>query len=122
MLRFIVVLSVVTALIMLVVTQGLDIQPTWYYETISFLYVSTAGLYFFLVRTKQHQPDNFVQSYLLTLVVKLLVYGAYVFTIVLIDEEGAFVNAGFFMITYIIFTALEIGFLYRRVNQGSAHQ
>lgn len=105
------------AIIFAVVQFGLVISPSRLYLTTFFLYFATLALYYFLDHTKQHRPDNFVQAYLLTLVLKLLVFGAYVFGIVLMDEKAAMVNAGFFMATYVIFTALEVGFLFHKVNR-----
>jgi hypothetical protein len=46
--------------------------------------------------------------------VKLLGYGAYVFFMITGDIAGAFPNVVFFMLTYFVFTALEIFFLYRK--------
>ena len=109
---------VITALLILAVGQwGLETMPQYFYRTLIFLFISTAGLYRFLLRTKQQRPDFFVQFYLATMVVKLIAYGAYLFVVVTSQTEKAVADVAFFMVVYFIFTAIEIGFLYRHVNQ-----
>ena len=96
---------------------GVDVLPGYFYQTVIFLFVCTAGLYRFLLRTKQQRPDFFVQFYLATMTVKLIAYGAYVFLMVRNQPEQATANIAIFMIVYFLFTFIEIGFLYREVNQ-----
>ena len=48
--------------------------------------------------------------------VKLLAYGAYMLGMILQDKAGAAANVVFFMVVYFVFTALEIGFLYRKIQ------
>jgi hypothetical protein len=92
-------------------------KPEYFYRTLIFLFVGTAGLFRFLLRTKQNRPDFFVQFYLATMVVKLIAYGAYLFVVVTAQTEKTVADVAFFMAVYFIFTAIEIGFLYRQVNQ-----
>jgi hypothetical protein len=94
-----------------------DPVPAFFYHTLVFLFVSTVGLYRFLLRTKQQRPDFFVQFYLATLAIKLIAYGVYIFLIVRSRPEQAMQNVVVFMIVYFLFTAIEIGFLYRQVNR-----
>jgi hypothetical protein len=54
--------------------------------------------------------------YLLSMAIKLIAYLAYNVLIVLKDKPHAVQNVVFFMIVYFLFTALEIGFLYRHLN------
>jgi len=96
---------------------GIETRPEYFYRTLIFLFVSTAGLYRFLLRTKQQRPDFFVQFYLATMVVKLIAYGAYMFVIVSSQAKRPVYDIVFFMVVYFIFTAIEIGFLYRHVNR-----
>jgi hypothetical protein len=49
--------------------------------------------------------------------VKLIAYGAYNFVMILDDKAGATQNVVWFGVLYLIFTALEIGFLYRRISR-----
>ena len=69
-------------------------------------------IFVYLVRAGD---NSFVQLYLLTMVVKLLAYCAYNVVIILQDRENAGINVGFFLITYLLFTTLELAFLYRRI-------
>jgi hypothetical protein len=94
-----------------------EVLPGYFYKTLIFLFICTVGLYRFLLKTKQQRPDFFVHFYLATLAVKLVAFGAYVFFMVRKQPEQAHQNIIFFMLVYVIFTALEIGFLYRHVNR-----
>jgi hypothetical protein len=51
------------------------------------------------------------------MVVKLLAYGAYNFVMIIDDRGGATENVVWFSVLYFIFTAVEIGFLYRRISR-----
>lgn len=90
--------------------------PSFFYQSLALLLFGTGGIYFYLVDIKQERPAYFVQIYIATLFVKILAYGAYMFFVVWDDKGGAADNALFFMVTYFIFTAVEIIFLYRKVN------
>ena len=114
--KFLVTLGIVTLLILAVGLAWFSTLPSYFYQTLIFLFVSTAGLFYFLLKTKSERPDFFVQLYLLTITGKLIVYGAYVLIVVANDRSGAVPNAIFFLGVYLTFTALEIGFLYHRVN------
>lgn len=48
--------------------------------------------------------------------VKLVAYGAYNLLMILKDKSGAAENVVFFMILYLVFTTLEIVFLYRKIT------
>lgn len=117
MIKFLITLTVAAVLILAAGVWGAEPAPTFFYHTLIFLFVSTVGLYRFLLRTKQQRPDFFVQFYLATLAIKLIAYGVYVFLIVRNHPEQAMQNIVVFMIIYFLFTAIEIGFLYRQVNR-----
>jgi hypothetical protein len=89
----------------------LEKLPSFFYQTLFFLMFSTAVIYVYLY--KVNKPDYFVQLYLLTMAVKLLGYGAYVYFMITGDRKDAFSNVVFFMVSYFLFTTLEIVFLYR---------
>lgn len=91
--------------------------PGFFYHTLIFLFISTAGLYKFLLDAKQNKPDYFVPIYLSTLMMKLIGYGGYIFVMVKKQPEMKAENVVFFMIGYVIFTALETVFLYRVINR-----
>lgn len=117
MTRFLIALTLTAFLILVLGYWGLETLPTYFYRTLIFLFVSTVGLYRFLLRTKQQRPDFFVQFYLATMVVKLIAYGAYMFVVVTSQKGKAVNDVTFFMAVYFVFTAIEIGFLYRHVNR-----
>jgi hypothetical protein len=96
--------------------QWITILPSFFYQTLIFLFFGTGLLFIYLYRFDK--PDFFVQLYLLTMAVKLLAYGAYNFFMVLEDKMGARQNVVWFMILYFIFTVLEIGFLYRKISNN----
>lgn len=117
MIKFLITLTLVAGLILAVGFWGIEAVPGDFYRTIIFLFVCTVGLYRFLLKTKQQRPDYFVQLYLLTLAIKLMAYGVYVFIVIRSQPEQAVLNVISFMAVYFIFTAIEITFLYRQVNR-----
>lgn len=90
--------------------------PSYFYESLVLLFLGTTGIYFFLIDIKKQRPEYFTQLYLATLIVKILAYGAYVLYVVWDDQLQASNNALVFMVTYLLFTAAEIFFLYRKVT------
>jgi hypothetical protein len=92
----------------------IDSLPSFFYVTLTLLLVGTFAICAILY--KSHQQE-FVQLYLLTMVIKLIAYIIYNIIVVVLDKEGAFRNVAFFMFTYFLFTALEVGFLYWKVSR-----
>ena len=90
--------------------------PSFFFQTIILLFLGAAGIYYYLVDIKNEKPKYFAQLYLLTLFVKLIAYGAYILFVLLKSPNQAAANAGVFMVTYILFTGLEVGFLYRKIT------
>jgi hypothetical protein len=90
-----------------------DHFPSYFWQTLIFLNVATIAIYYYLVRFAK---TGFVQFYLLSMVFKLLAYSIYNVIIILQDRPNAGVNVGFFMITYVLFTALELVFMYRKIS------
>lgn len=90
--------------------------PSFFYQTITILLFGTITIFAYLYRI--NKPDFFVQLYLLSMAVKFLAYGAYNLMVILKDRDGAAANVVFFMILYIVFTALEIAFLYRKISRS----
>jgi hypothetical protein len=89
--------------------------PSFFYETLILLLFSTLTIFAYLYRL--HRPDFFVPLYLLTMAVKLLAFGAYNAVMILMDKAGAIANVIFFLLIYVLFTVLEIAFLYRKVSR-----
>jgi hypothetical protein len=113
-LKFLITLSLVTLFILALAFWGMEALPAYFYHTLIFLFLATAGLYRFLIKINEEQPHHFVQLYLLTLVMKLMASSVYLFMIVKSEPEPA-QDVVFFLAVYFVFTALEIGFLYGRI-------
>ncbi len=88
-------------------------------QTLVLLVLTTSIIYVYLYKART--SAYFTQLYLLTMVVKVLAYCAYILLMVLKDKPAAVENAVFFLVCYFTFTALEIGFLYRKVSDGNKH-
>lgn len=116
--RFIGILLLAALIATVVGTSILPVQPTALFQIVIFLFVSTAGLFIYLLKTKRERPDFFVQFYLLTMAVKLIAYAGFMIFIILKDRDEARLNVITFLFTYLLFTALEIAFLYRKVNSN----
>lgn len=93
---------------------GSEELPSFFYQTLIFLVFATITIFAYLY--KVDKPDFFVQLYLLTMAIKLLAFGAYNLFMILEDKSGAPANVIFFMLLYIVFTGLEITFLYRKIT------
>lgn len=93
----------------------LEALPTFFFQTLILLLFGTALLYVYLYRF--NRKELFVHIYLLTMVVKLLAYGAYNFLMIMDDRSGAAANVAWFMVLYLVFTLLEIVFLYRKISR-----
>jgi hypothetical protein len=89
--------------------------PSFANEIIAFLTLTTLGLYFALVRSTG--SPRFTPIYLFSMVSKMIFYGAFIFLVIYSDRSGARSNVTLFLVGYIIFTALEVGFLFRVVNR-----
>jgi hypothetical protein len=93
--------------------QWISHPPTFMAETLLLLLAGTGVIFVYLNRVKK---DLFTPFYLTSIVLKLIAYSAFNLAIVLKDPAHAKGNVVFFLITYIVFTTLEIGFLYRKIN------
>jgi hypothetical protein len=108
---------IITGCLFLGIEHGYFNRPSFFLKTLLLLVFSTSIIYTYLY--KADKPGFFLQLYMLTMVVKLLAYCSYVLIIVRSDKTAAFSNVIFFMITYFVFTALEIGFLYKKVSRDN---
>jgi hypothetical protein len=97
----------------------IESAPSWYPQSLIILSAFTLVIYRYLDRL--NKPGLFVQIYLLSMAVKLLGYGAYVALMILGDKPGANKNVLFFLVLYVIFTALEVAFLHRKIA-GNRHR
>lgn len=105
----------VTVLVQVAVRLSwIQAAPSYYVQSLLILAIFTVVIYRYLDRVSQ--PGMFVQIYLLSMVVKLLAYGVYVVLMILDDRTGANQNVLFFLVLYVVFTALEVLFLHRRIS------
>lgn len=119
MIRFVVALVSVAVLFVCAALVALRLSwivsvPSFFYQTLILLVTTTLVMYRYLIRIKQ--PEFFVQLYLLTIAVKLLAYGGYITWMIIDDKSGAISNVAVFLMLYVVFTILEIVFLYRKIS------
>lgn len=120
MIRFFVSLAAV-AVILVIAAYAMASQdligelPSYFTQTLILLLFGTCLLYVYLYRF--NKEGFFVHVYLLTIVVKLLAYGAYNFFVIIDDQDGAAANVVWFILVYLIFTLLEIVFLYQKISR-----
>ncbi|HNP07419.1 MAG TPA: hypothetical protein PKN99_07315 [Cyclobacteriaceae bacterium] len=119
---FLIALLVCAMMIVAVSYLIFPVFPSFFFQTIILLFLGAAGIYYYLVDIKDEKPKYFAQLYLLSLSVKLIAYGAYILFVLLKSPNHAAANAGVFMATYILFTALEVGFLYRKISEKKSHK
>lgn len=98
-------------------TGWISAVPTMSWPSLLFIAFVTLVIFGYLYN--QRNPAGFTQLYLLSMVVKLAAFLAYNFFIVMKNKSAAMSNVAFFLICYIAFTALEISFLYKRINEKS---
>lgn len=117
MIRFVAVVAVVSAaafgLVTLMARLGwIDAVPTFSVQSTLTLAIFTVVIYRYLARL--NDAAIFVQIYLLSMAIKLIAYGVYVVLMILEDKAGANANVLFFLLLYVVFTALEVTFLHRK--------
>ena len=121
MIRFFVVLSVaalaIAGIMMLAIhLTWIDALPSFFYQTILFLAFATFVVFRYLY--KADKPGFFVQLYILTMAVKFIAYGVFNVIVIREDPAGAANNVAFFILIYLVFTALEVVFLYRKISHS----
>ena len=89
--------------------------PSFLFETTWLAAFVTTVIFIYLYRSRS--TSYFVQLYLLSIAVKLLMYFAYCLIMILKDRPGSLMNVLYFLSLYFIFTVVEIAFLYRRVSR-----
>jgi hypothetical protein len=118
LLKFLITLTVAAGIVWGFVVYGSQqaffVRPSFFVPTLIFLAFATILIYFYLYTVDK--PAHFVQLYLLTMAVKLLAALAFCFFMISRDKASAVGNIVFFMCTYFLFTAIEIGFLYHRIS------
>lgn len=114
--RFLLTLSGFTLLILAIVQLGLPEAPSASYRILLFLFLTTAGIFYYLLKTREERPYYFIHIYLLSLSIKLVAYLAFLWVTVAGNRSEALPNVVLFLGVYVLFTAIEIAFLYHRVN------
>lgn len=74
------------------------------------------GLYFFTSRNLSVHPQSFVKIYLGMTVLRILFFGVFIFMVIKIDPFGARQNAILFLLSYLLFTVLEVIVLFRKID------
>ncbi len=98
------------------VAQAWFYRPTFAQEILIFLTVTHLVLYSVIIRQINKRPENFVMVYLGSTVLRILFFGIFIFTILWLDPPGGSQNALLFLISYFLFTGLEVLALYLAVR------
>jgi hypothetical protein len=91
--------------------------PSYLLEILVLLSISTVVIFYFLQKMKATDPLDFVKNFLLSVVLKILLSGVFVFILIKLDPAGANTNAIFFMISYLFFTSYEVIVLTKKKNE-----
>ena len=98
----------------LAVEQGwIEAVPSYLIEIIFTLALTTALLFYFLHKIQKSNPQGFIQLYLFSIALKMIVGCVLILVIIFVDEPGAMMNALFFIVSYFTLTGIEIFFLLR---------
>lgn len=87
--------------------------PSFAWVSLALLSGSTGALFVFLYKTS---VNNLVPYFLLTMVLKLIIFGIYCVVMIVIDRQGANANVVFFMISYALLTTTETAFIYLKTR------
>ncbi len=94
------------------VARGWFLRPTFELEILIFLVSAHLVLYSVITRQLNQRPENFVKVYLGSTVLRILFFGIFVFAIIKLDPPSGTQNALLFLISYFLFTSLEVLALY----------
>jgi hypothetical protein len=87
--------------------------PSFSIEIVLVLALLTLVLFFNLQNIQKANPQKFIQSYILSITLKMAVGCALILAIIFINQESSMSNALLFLSTYFIFTGIEIFFLWK---------
>ncbi len=96
----------------------ISLAPSYAFEIVVLLALTTLVIYYYLFQWSKTKPQLFAQFYLLSIAIKIAAYGVFVAIIVVLDPKMAISNAILFLISYLLFTVLEVLFLFRQVNRS----
>jgi hypothetical protein len=115
LIRFIIAMAGLACFCLLTLYLVSPFRPSYAVPTTILVMLTNLVIYKYLRR--QTDPQFFVQMYLATMAFKLLIFGAYVFTIAFLDRADATENVVYFLSVYVLFLGVEIGFLFRQKNR-----
>ncbi|MBL7852529.1 MAG: hypothetical protein JNN04_16610 [Cyclobacteriaceae bacterium] len=108
--------SVLFAGVAMGVRQGWFARPSYSDEIILFLGLAHLGLFGFILRRLDSGPEDFVKIYLGSTVLRILFFGLFIFLVIRLDPVSGPANALFFLLSYFLFTGLEVAALYPIVS------
>lgn len=88
--------------------------PEFWLEILLFIFLVTLVIGYNLMRLRIKQPGIFVPFYLLSIALKMVAGLALIFFLVLDSPSEAAESAALFLLSYILFTAVEVLFLVRK--------
>ncbi len=120
MLRFVIMTGLLSALITAIVLAGVNSgffhRPSFFREVVVFLGASTIGLYWFTTHRMGTSGQDFIKIYLGATVLRILFFGGFIFAIIQLDPSGAIGNTVLFLLSYFLFTILEVIVLFLQIN------
>jgi hypothetical protein len=119
LLRLALILAGLGAVLIGAVFLGFDIgwisqKPSFLFPTAILLFIITIVICRYLYRLRA--SSLFTQFYLLSMVIKLTAALAYSIIMVMEDRPGSVPNVAFFLVLYLVYTVVEIVFLYRLIT------
>jgi ABC-type protease/lipase transport system fused ATPase/permease subunit len=94
----------------------LSVSPSRWLETLLLMGVITAAVYVNLTKPAFSAARDFSLFYLASIALKLVGGCGYLIAVMIFDPSGATSNAVFFLICYLLFTGLEVAFLWARLQ------
>jgi len=121
LLRFLLSLLALASVLALVTWAGSEWNwwalPLFWKEIIFFVFFITIVIGYNLIALRQKQAQVFTQFYLLSISLKLVAGLAFVFFIIWKAPAEAKGSAALFIVSYLVFTFLEVVFLVRKEPQ-----
>jgi len=93
-----------------------DRAPSYWMEILLFFALITVLVYFVLHKITLIDPTEFVRTFLMSVVLKIILSGVAIVILLMLDPAGANSNAVFYLGCYGAFTALEVVVLYKQKN------
>ncbi len=93
-----------------------DGAPSYWMEILVFFVLITVLVYFVLHKISLIDPTEFVRTFLMSVVLKIILSGVAIVILLKLDPAAANSNAVFYLGCYGAFTALEVVMLYKQKN------